>query len=414
MIRYATDTYNQRVRFNDNEHGEDYHSDHVANEELTDEYISESGVSHSSWDNTSCCSSSSGDSETDVEGVRRMMVGGYGVDDDCQMKGRKKLARSSLPAFHIDQGMVVRLFSDWRRLVAMGVIVLTIGSTVNSNTRAYLPTDLDNSRRSSSLHDVHVISDEQEYHKGQQDAQNLHHITHPHEGVEMFEKYLLQKKMITNNMNEHEYGEWSGVARTEEQSQNSQRGRIWDWVPVEDDDDDAYDNKKEKNDADDDEINKDVENENGNEGEEMVGTAKEKIILEDGQDLSDVELPFSPPLLMGYKNVWEPLEPGDNAVYWHIPKAGGSSIKNTLGSCHRFRLATESGIRNGHDEDTEIAIVYPQKVEGQDSTPFVNVDTTTEAGLKRAKKTRPRPEWPCRSHCDTTISRSQQNFHTHS
>ena len=194
MIRYATDTYNQRARFHDNGHGEEYHSDHVGNEELTDDYISESGVSHSSWDSASCCSSSSGDSVTDVEGVHRMMVGGYGGDDDCQMKRRKKFARSSFPAFHIDQGTVVRLFSDWRRLLAVGIIVLTIGSTLNTSTRAYLPTDLDNSRRSSSLHDVNVVSDQQQYHHQQQDPQSFHHITHPHEGVEMFEKYLIQRK----------------------------------------------------------------------------------------------------------------------------------------------------------------------------------------------------------------------------
>lgn len=72
--------------------------------------------------------------------------------------------------------------------------------------------------------------------------------------------------------------------------------------------------------------------------------------------------------------------------FWHIPKAGGSSIKNALGACHRFRMATEAGTRGGHDKDKEIAIVYPQSVDGQDATPFVNVDTTTEEGIQRAKE----------------------------
>ena len=74
-------------------------------------------------------------------------------------------------------------------------------------------------------------------------------------------------------------------------------------------------------------------------------------------------------------------------MFWHIPKAGGSSIKDSLGGCHRFVQATEFGVTDGHDQDTTVAIVYPAVPGGADTdrSPFVNIDSTTVAGIARAK-----------------------------
>eukprot|EP00543_Licmophora_paradoxa_P000053 CAMPEP_0202449388 /NCGR_PEP_ID=MMETSP1360-20130828/8121_1 /ASSEMBLY_ACC=CAM_ASM_000848 /TAXON_ID=515479 /ORGANISM="Licmophora paradoxa, Strain CCMP2313" /LENGTH=394 /DNA_ID=CAMNT_0049067291 /DNA_START=62 /DNA_END=1246 /DNA_ORIENTATION=- len=83
-----------------------------------------------------------------------------------------------------------------------------------------------------------------------------------------------------------------------------------------------------------------------------------------------------------------PFNPKDVPIFWHIPKAGGSTIKDVIGSCHRFVMATEWGITDGHDQDADIAIVYPS-VPGATSTdrsPFVNVDTTTLTGIQRAAR----------------------------
>jgi len=92
--------------------------------------------------------------------------------------------------------------------------------------------------------------------------------------------------------------------------------------------------------------------------------------------------------LSHFKDSWDPYEKSDIPVFWHIPKAGGSSIKDSLGGCHRFIQATEFGITDGHDQDTEVAIVYP-KIPGvgpeMDRSPFVNIDSTTVAGIQRAK-----------------------------
>jgi len=91
--------------------------------------------------------------------------------------------------------------------------------------------------------------------------------------------------------------------------------------------------------------------------------------------------------LGNFKDLWDPYEVTDVPIFWHIPKAGGSTIKDVVGSCHRFTMATEFGVTDGHDKDTKIAVVYP-KAPGDadgDRSPFVNVDTTTVAGIQRAK-----------------------------
>lgn len=92
-------------------------------------------------------------------------------------------------------------------------------------------------------------------------------------------------------------------------------------------------------------------------------------------------------LLDNFKDSWDPYDPTDIPMFWHIPKAGGSSIKDSMGGCHRFVQATEFGVSDGHDTDTEVAIVYPAVpgVADTDRSPFVNIDSTTVAGIARAK-----------------------------
>ena len=59
-----------------------------------------------------------------------------------------------------------------------------------------------------------------------------------------------------------------------------------------------------------------------------------------------------------------------------------------MGGCHRFVQATEFGVTDGHDADTEVAIVYPSVpgVPDTDRSPFVNIDSTTVEGIKRARE----------------------------
>lgn len=87
------------------------------------------------------------------------------------------------------------------------------------------------------------------------------------------------------------------------------------------------------------------------------------------------------PEFSGFKDVTDPFENTDQPTFWHIPKAGGSTVKDIMGTCYRFTQASEAGIVEGHDKDIEIAVVRP----GGES-PFINCDASTVHGLKRCKE----------------------------
>jgi len=92
-------------------------------------------------------------------------------------------------------------------------------------------------------------------------------------------------------------------------------------------------------------------------------------------------------MLDNFRDAWDPYEPTDIPMFWHIPKAGGSSIKDAMGGCHRFVQATEFGVTDGHGDDAEVAVVYPPVpgVPDTDRSPFVNIDSTTVDGIRRAR-----------------------------
>lgn len=56
--------------------------------------------------------------------------------------------------------------------------------------------------------------------------------------------------------------------------------------------------------------------------------------------------------LNGYKDTWDPHENSDTPVFWHVPKAGGSTVKDIMGTCHRMTMASEAGISEGHGDET--------------------------------------------------------------
>jgi len=91
--------------------------------------------------------------------------------------------------------------------------------------------------------------------------------------------------------------------------------------------------------------------------------------------------------LNGFKDAWDPPSDGDLPVFWHIPKAGGSTIKDIMGTCHRFTQASEAGIAEGHENDSKIAVVRPGGVPAdQDPSPFINCDPTTIPGIQHCKE----------------------------
>lgn len=66
-------------------------------------------------------------------------------------------------------------------------------------------------------------------------------------------------------------------------------------------------------------------------------------------------------------------------LFFHIPKAGGTTIQDLTAFCLHLVTASEVGAVNGHDKDTKIG-----KFSFDDGATFVNVDTTSKGGLKRA------------------------------
>ena len=56
--------------------------------------------------------------------------------------------------------------------------------------------------------------------------------------------------------------------------------------------------------------------------------------------------------LSNFKETSEEWESSDVPIFLHIPKAGGSTIKDILGMCHRFVMADEMGIKDGHGNET--------------------------------------------------------------
>lgn len=68
----------------------------------------------------------------------------------------------------------------------------------------------------------------------------------------------------------------------------------------------------------------------------------------------------------------------DSNFFFHIPRSGGSTIKEIAGRCLRKTLASEVGVRDGHGEDVMLQVV------DFDGNKYVNVDTTSIDGLHRS------------------------------
>ena len=71
----------------------------------------------------------------------------------------------------------------------------------------------------------------------------------------------------------------------------------------------------------------------------------------------------------------------DTPLFWHIPKAGGTSIKHMFSECY-FGLveACESGVTEGHAEDTKL-----QTITMENGWKFINVDLSSKKGIFKAQ-----------------------------
>jgi hypothetical protein len=70
--------------------------------------------------------------------------------------------------------------------------------------------------------------------------------------------------------------------------------------------------------------------------------------------------------------------PAFTPFFFHVPRSGGQTVKDVVGLCLLKTQASEVGIRNGHQTDTQLQIVTIENAK------YVNVDTTTKEGIERA------------------------------
>jgi len=78
-------------------------------------------------------------------------------------------------------------------------------------------------------------------------------------------------------------------------------------------------------------------------------------------------------------DVMEPLGLTDTAIFWHIPKSGGSTA-DEFSYCIGLTVASQAGKIFGYKNDQKIAVFQPWR-----NHKAVNVDTTSISGLKNAK-----------------------------
>ena len=94
----------------------------------------------------------------------------------------------------------------------------------------------------------------------------------------------------------------------------------------------------------------------------------------------------SAPIPDSFKNIADvsdlPVKKEDVPFYFHIPRAGGSTIKDVLGSCLGLVGSTGVGSRGKNVPNTTKLEV----VTGKGGSRFVNVDTSTLEGIKNAKE----------------------------
>ena len=70
--------------------------------------------------------------------------------------------------------------------------------------------------------------------------------------------------------------------------------------------------------------------------------------------------PIPPALEQFYADTTVPYLENTGAgvpVFWHILKSGGTTFKDMYGECFHFVEASESGVLNGHIDDTAISQV---------------------------------------------------------
>ena len=82
--------------------------------------------------------------------------------------------------------------------------------------------------------------------------------------------------------------------------------------------------------------------------------------------------------LRHFADVSDPNRASDTAYFFHVPRAGGSTMKEIIGKCLTLVQSSDVGVRDGHGTDPVLAVLEVG------NSKYVNVDTTTIPGIQRA------------------------------
>jgi len=109
-----------------------------------------------------------------------------------------------------------------------------------------------------------------------------------------------------------------------------------------------------------------------------------RFLLEEGDlpQVTDAHIPLPAALELNMADVTEPRNDDDIPLFWHVAKSGGSTVKDMYEFCSQLVMASDVGVRDGHDQDETLAIVEIPEL----SARYVNVDTIHPDGIARAKR----------------------------
>lgn len=110
--------------------------------------------------------------------------------------------------------------------------------------------------------------------------------------------------------------------------------------------------------------------------EEEKAPADSLAAIDEDEEKSKVVLPLD--VQAGLSGVYSKDQSHDDLPFlWYIPRSGGGMVKNILSNCKDLIVASEVGASVAKNDKLSIIEVAGHK--------YVNVDTTTEAGIRDAK-----------------------------
>jgi hypothetical protein len=80
-------------------------------------------------------------------------------------------------------------------------------------------------------------------------------------------------------------------------------------------------------------------------------------------------------------NIWDPILPTDTALFWHVPKNGGTTVADIMSHCVDLVSASSIGASEGHGQEGFLEVLTYH-----DKGRYVNVNPASIPGINHAKQ----------------------------